>query len=129
MTPATPPVTKRKPLAQLVFCEGCCCGRTDRGQPELPAAGLREVWRAEKLNRSVQLTISGCLGPCDLTNVTLVMTPAGDVWLGALDEPPVYEALVEWARACDRAGEVIPLPPLLDAHRFDRWPAVVGVLP
>jgi len=67
--------TNRQPLAQLVFCQGCCCGRTDRGRPELPVARLKDVWQTEKLNRSVQLTISGCLGPCDLANVALLIAP------------------------------------------------------
>ena len=31
---------------------------------------------AEKLNRTIQLTISGCLGPCDVPNVALLLTPA-----------------------------------------------------
>jgi cobaltochelatase CobN len=45
--------TKRRPLAQLLFCQGCCCGRTDRGRPDLPVERLKDVWRSEKLNRSV----------------------------------------------------------------------------
>lgn len=112
----------RQPLAQLVFCEGCCCGRTDRGNPELPVGMLKAAWRAGQLNRTVQLTISGCLGPCDLTNVTLLLTPDEQVWLGKLDGGALYEALVRWARDCDAAGELLPLPGELDAHRMRRWP-------
>ena len=32
-------VTRRTALAQLVFCQGCCCGRVDRGRPALDKAG------------------------------------------------------------------------------------------
>jgi hypothetical protein len=60
-----PLTTRRQALAQLAFCRGCCCGRTDRGRPEVPVERLKQIWAAEKLNRTVQLTISGCLGPCD----------------------------------------------------------------
>jgi len=113
--------TKRQALAQLMFCQGCCCGRTDRGRPELPVEQLKEVWKDEKLNRTVQLTISGCLGPCDLPNVALVMLPEGNLWLGGMDGAEVYEQLVNWARACHAAGEALPLPEELGPLRFERF--------
>lgn len=113
--------TKRRPLVQLVFCQGCCCGRTDRGRPELPVEQLKEIWRREKLNCTVQLTISGCLGPCDLANVCLIMRPEGNVWLGGMAGESVYESLVTWARACHAKGLVQPLPEELDSLQFERF--------
>lgn len=113
--------TKRQSLGQLVFCLGCCCGRTDRGRPEVPVEQLKEVWQAEKLNRSVQLTISGCLGPCDLPNVALVILSEKNVWLGGLDCQAAYDTLIDWARRCHAAGEVLPLPASLEAFRFERF--------
>jgi hypothetical protein len=92
---ADPLVTKRQPLAQLLFCQGCCCGRTDRGHPEVPAGRLKAVWKAEKLNRSVQLTISGCLGPCDVANVALA------TGLGLAGGPVARAALAVLAAASD----------------------------
>lgn len=119
----TPLTTKRQPPAQMVFCQGCCCGRIDRGRPELPVERLKEIWRLEKLNRTVQLTISGCLGPCDLTNVTLVLTRDGTTWLGGLSGAADYDALIDWARACHAVGEALPLPDRFDANRFERFEA------
>jgi cobaltochelatase CobN len=113
--------TNRLPLAQLVFCQGCCCGRTDRGRPELPVELLKGVWKAEKLNRSVQLTISGCLGPCDLANVALVITPGGNAWVGGMAGDAIYDALIDWARGCHRENRLLPLPVGIDAHRFERF--------
>ena len=63
---------------------GCCCGQTDRGFPPVPVERLKAVWKAEKLNKTVQLTISGCLGPCDLANVILVMTAGSMYWFGGI---------------------------------------------
>ena len=116
-----PPTTTRRPLAQLVFCQGCCCGRVDRGRPEVPVGRLKAVWKAEKLNRAVQLTISGCLGPCDRANVALVMTPDGNRWLGGLAGDAAYEALIAWAQECHREGRLVPLPAGFDALRFERF--------
>jgi hypothetical protein len=97
--------TKRRPLAQLLFCQGCCCGRTDRDRPELPVERLKAAWSSGKLNRTVQLTISGCLGPCDLTNVTAVLTPDEQIWLGGLEGDAVYDAFIQWAKDCHSAGQ------------------------
>ena len=115
--------TKRRPLAQLVFCRGCCCGRTDRGRPELPVEKLKAVWKAEKLNAAVQLTISGCIGPCDLANVALVISSRGNEWLGQLAGEANYDAIIDWARACRASGCVEPLPEAFAANGFDPFAA------
>jgi cobaltochelatase CobN len=117
---ATKPSRKR-PLAQLAFCQGCCCGRTDRGRPELPVEMLKTIWKQEKLNRFVQLTISGCLGPCDQANVTLLLSEDRQVWLGGLHGHEVYSSLIDWARACGAAGELLPLPEALQTHEFSAF--------
>ena len=69
--------TKRKSLMQVLVCVGCCCGRVDRGKPEVPVDWLKADWKAARLNPYIQLTISGCLGPCDLPNVVAVLTETG----------------------------------------------------
>ncbi len=116
-----PLTTRRHALAQLVFCQGCCCGRTDRGRPELLVEQLKQIWRDEKLNRTVQLTISSCLGPCDLANVALVMLPEENVWLGGMEGQQVYESLVAWARSCHAEGRELPLPEHVKALQFERF--------
>ncbi|MFM7290168.1 MAG: (2Fe-2S) ferredoxin domain-containing protein [Planctomycetia bacterium] len=118
------PITKRAAIAQVACCVGCCCGRTDRGFPAVPVERLKAVWKEEKLNRTVQLTISGCLGPCDMANVILVMTAAGTEWFGGIDDEAVFEAVIAWARACQAAHALLPLPPVMDACRFNRFTEV-----
>jgi cobaltochelatase CobN len=118
------PATKRTAIAQVACCVGCCCGRTDRGFPPVPVERLKAVWKEEKLNRTVQLTISGCLGPCDMANVILVMTAAGTEWFGGIGDEAVFDAVIEWARSCNAAGTVVPLPPSLVPHRFQRFAEV-----
>ena len=71
-----------KSLMQVLVCIGCCCGRVDRGKPEVPVDWLKAQWKAARLNPYIQLTISGCLGPCDLPNVVAVLTAAGQQWIG-----------------------------------------------
>ncbi|HEY1189610.1 MAG TPA: hypothetical protein VGE74_18330 [Gemmata sp.] len=69
----------------------------------------------------MQLTVSGCLGPCDRANVALVITPDGHEWLGGLAGDAVYDALINWARECHREGRVGPLLAEFNERRFERF--------
>ena len=122
--PGEPLRTRRRPVAQIVLCDGCCCGHTERGLPAVPLDYLKPIWKAERLNKIVQLSVSGCLGPCDLPNVATIVTPAGQTWYGRLTTREDYDVLVRWARRCREAGELVPLPSELDHLRFERWPGV-----
>ena len=108
-------------LGQIVFCEGCCCGRTDKGFRPLPRGWIIQQWKAGKLNKSVQLTFSGCLGPCDLANVFCVISAQGMEWFGGVQEQWQYELLLDWASASRDAGVLLELPAELNRHRFERF--------
>jgi cobaltochelatase CobN len=113
--------TRRRPLAQIVLCQGCCCGQTGRGLPAVPLDLLKPAWKGEKLNKVVQLTVSGCLGPCDLPNVCCINTPDEQAWYGRLTTPEDYAVLLNWARRCRDEGRLLPLPDELDHLRFRPW--------
>ena len=115
---ATP---RSRALGQILLCEGCCCGRTDRGFKPVPCDWIEQQWKEEKLNKTVQLTISGCLGPCDLANVACVISPQGIQWFGGLQEQWQYGLLLDWAKASRDAGVLLELPAELDRHRFERF--------
>ena len=99
----------------------CGCGRVDRGKPEVPVDWLKAEWKAARLNPYIQLTISGCLGPCDLPNVVAVLTETGQQWFGPLNQREHFEALVQWGRACGAARSIEPPPPLLQQLSFERF--------
>ncbi len=96
----------------------------------MPVDWLKAQWKQNKLLQSVHLTISGCLGPCDVANVVSIVTPWQTIWLGNLHEHAHYEALHRWAQACADARCVMPLPDELRAYEFDRFavpaPRAVG---
>ena len=118
--------TRIKSQGQLLLCKGCCCGKTERGLPEVPVDRIKAAWKSEKLNRVIQLTISGCLGPCELPNVAVLMTPDRTTWLGRIAGDDHYDALIGWARDSAAAGGPLPIPEELGAYRFERFnpPAV-----
>lgn len=113
--------TNRRSFAQILLCRGCCCGKTERGFPPVPVDTIKAYWREHKLNRFVQLTVSGCLGPCDQTNVVLIITPERQIWLGGLSRDQEYQALGDWARDCGAFSRIMPLPALLSALEIRRW--------
>jgi len=115
------PVTNRLAMAQLLLCQGCCCGRVDRGFPPVPVEQVKQWWREHKLNRTVQLTISGGLGPCDLTNVVAIALPWGIEWYGGLTELSEYERLCDWASECHQQRRLIARPAWLESKRFSRF--------
>ncbi len=115
--------TKVKSPGQLLLCKGCCCGKTERGLPEVPVDRIKAAWKAEKLNKTIQLTISGCLGPCDLPNVAVMVSQGGTTWLGNLAGDDHYDALIAWARASAAAGTALPAPESLEPYRFERFQA------
>lgn len=113
--------TKRRKLAQVIVCDGCCCGRTEKGRPRIPLERLKSEWKARKLLGTVQLTISGCLGPCDLANVVGVQTASSNLYLGGLTTDLEYEALLEWATRCTQSQQLEPLPGLLSDRQFEQF--------
>ncbi len=113
--------TARKTIAQLLVCTGCCCGRTDRGNPAVPVDWMKNEWKMRGILKSVHLTISGCLGPCDLVNVVGLVGENETIWLGGLVHQQHFAALRDWAQETARLGEIAPLPDILRDHQFKRF--------
>lgn len=111
--------TKRVVMAHVSLCRGCCCGQVERGRPDVPVDWMKGEWKMRGLKKSIQLTISGCLGPCDVANVVSISSAEGTEWLGRLHHHADYAALLEWATDSRDAGRVLLLPRRLQALRFD----------
>lgn len=115
------PTTQRVVLGQVFVCSGCCCGRTDKGKPEVPLEWLKSSWKERRLLKTVQLTITGCLGPCDISNVVSISTPDRQRWFGGITTKSSYEALLKWAEVTRQLGEPAPIPELLLEYEFERF--------
>jgi cobaltochelatase CobN len=113
--------TSRKTLGQVLVCLGCCCGRTDKGHPAVPVDWLKEQWRKHQLPKKIHLSISGCLGPCDASNVVLLLVGGEQIWLGGIKDHSCYELLVEWAAGCAASQQLLPLPLALEPYRLQRF--------
>jgi hypothetical protein len=69
----------------LLRCNG-------EGPPWVPVEWLKDEWRKRGLLKRFQLTISGCIGPCDLTNVVEATSKSGSIWLGNITEFSQYRS-------------------------------------
>lgn len=114
-------VTTRKTLGQVVICLGCCCGRVDKGHPAVPVDWLKNQWRTRALAKKIHLTVSGCLGPCDASNVVLLLLGDNPLWLAGLESLAHYESIVAWASVCAENDAILPLPAILEPFRMERF--------
>ena len=104
--------------ANVVVCSGCCCGNLEKGYDEVPVDALIEAWEKNSLEDSVELPISGCLGPCSMRNVVLLETDQSQIWLGGLSSDSHYDAVVEWACDFSQRGNGCEMPEVLTSQIF-----------
>src|SRR4051794_37538963 len=105
----------------LFVCQGCCCGRTDKGFPALPIVDFKKQWKARGIRRRFHLTISGCLGPCPLANVVLLLFRGRSLWLHSINHTEDVSSIYSYVEAMLQANEYLDPPPELRGRTFDRY--------
>ena len=85
----------------------------------MQAEWLKQEWKGRGLLKRVQLTISGCLGPCDVPNVIAIFLEGRTVWLGKITRRDQYQCLLDWATRCKNQGRALELPKELAAHMLE----------
>jgi cobaltochelatase CobN len=104
---------------QLFVCAtGCCCGRTEDGLAAVPADLYHQEWERRRLRNVVHLTIGGCLGPCALANVAMLLFDGQALWFHSINTEVLVLALYDHIDAMLDAGAVLPAPPALGACQF-----------
>jgi hypothetical protein len=98
-----------------------CCGATHKDRPEVPAEWLKDEWRKRGLLKRFQLTVSGCVGPCDVPNVVEINSESGSQWLANITHFDQYRSLVEWAARSVEAGRLLDLPREFNSHLLLPW--------
>ncbi len=111
--------TKRLVIGQVLICRGCCCGAVERGRPEVPVEWLKAEWRRRGLLKRLQLTISGCLGPCDVPNVVVIASETSALWFGNVAGWEMYRDILDWASASVAAHELLSPPRSFAGHSID----------
>jgi cobaltochelatase CobN len=105
----------------LFVCNGCCCGRTDKGFPALPLDQFKRQWKERGIRRRFHLTISGCLGPCPLANVVLIIFRGRLAWFHSINSPADVDSLYDYVEQMLLAESYLDPPPELAGRLFDRY--------
>ena len=105
----------------LFVCHGCCCGRTEKGFPPLPLDEFKRQWKERGIRRRFHLTISGCLGPCPLANVILIVFRGRTLWLHSINSPDDVGLIYGYVERMLRVESYLDPPPGLAERQFDRY--------
>jgi nitrile hydratase accessory protein len=118
----------RRPGQLFVCATGCCCGHTERGHTAVPEALYHREWARRKIRHKVHLSLGGCLGPCALSNVALLLFAGHQVWFHSIAGDEQVVAIFDYIEAMVRADRYLPPPPNLTPQVFDvfDWPAPAG---
>jgi cobaltochelatase CobN len=102
----------------MVCAKGCCCGRTERGHAAVPVEFYKQEYKRRKIRKLVQLTMSGCLGPCPLSNVALLFFDGRPVWFQSVNGEAQIRAIFDYIDRMLAADGYLPPPPELTDYVF-----------
>src|SRR5216683_4281296 len=84
-------------IGQLFVCGlGCCCGKTEKGFGSAFLDLYHQEWERRKLRNKVHLTQSGCLGPCSLANVVLLIFDTHHIWFHSMNSETQVIAIYDY---------------------------------
>ncbi len=105
----------------LFVCNGCCCGRTDKGFPALPLEDFKQQWKKRGFRRRFHLTISGCLGPCPLANVVLLQFRGRSLWFHSINQAEDVDLIYNYVEQLLQGETSAAVPAGLAGRQFQRY--------
>jgi cobaltochelatase CobN len=103
----------------LFYCQNaCCCGRTDLKNAPVPADLYHEEWMRRRLRNYVHLTSSGCLGPCALANVAMLLFDGHPLWFHSMNSEETVTALFDYIEGMLEVRAFRPPDGILGEHLF-----------
>lgn len=114
----------RRPGQLFVCATGCCCGHTERGHAPVPTDLYHREWARRRIRHKVHLSIGGCLGPCALSNVALLLFAGHQIWFHSITGDEQVVAIYDYLESMVRADRYLPPPSNLAPQVFDvfDWP-------
>jgi cobaltochelatase CobN len=108
----------RKQGHLFVCSTGCCCGHTERKFAPVPTDLYHNEWERRKLRNKVHLTMGGCLGPCPLANVVMLIFDTHHVWFHSMNSEAMVLALYDYIERMLAANAYLPPPAELAPYAF-----------
>jgi cobaltochelatase CobN len=113
------PVNVARSRGHLFVCaSGCCCGRVEDGFAPVPAETFHQEWERRRLRNVVHLTIGGCLGPCALANVALLLFDGQAQWFHSVNSEALARAIYDHVERMLEADACLPPPAALEPFHF-----------
>ncbi|MEM7134031.1 MAG: cobaltochelatase subunit CobN [Chloroflexota bacterium] len=101
-----------------VCAVGCCCGKTKRGFAPVPTDLYHQEWERRKLRNKIHLQQGGCLGPCVLANVAMLVLDGSSFWFHSVNDEAIIVAIYDYIDTLLEDSDA-PLPSLLKTHIFN----------
>ncbi len=97
----------------------------DRGFAPVPQELYHNEWERRRLRTRVHLSIGGCLGPCALANVVLLLFAGRETWFHSVATEAQVLAIYDYIEAMVAAERYLPPPAALAPNVFSafNWPA------
>jgi nitrile hydratase accessory protein len=112
-------VNVARPRGQLFVCaSGCCCGRTEDGFAAVPSQRYHDEWERRRLRNIVHLTVGGCLGPCALANVVLLLFDGQAQWFHSINSDALVVMLYDHIEEMLEADRCLSPSPALAPYHF-----------
>src|SRR5713226_4846959 len=112
-------VNVARKVGQIFVCaDGCCCGHTESGFPAVPRDLFHSEWERRKLRNKVHLTMGGCLGPCPLANVVLLIFDTHHIWFHSINSESQAIAIYDYIEQMLAANSYMPPPADLAGYTF-----------
>ena len=109
-------------LGQLFVCaNGCCCGDTTFGAAPSHKELHNAEWNRREMRNRVHLNEAGCLGPCPLANVTMLLLAGHTTFFHSMDHEWQVIALWDYIERQVEANAYLPPPPELAPYAFNAF--------
>jgi len=118
--------TLRVVEGHLFVCIGCCCGNTDRGRPAVPVDRFKSEWKQREVRKRLHLTISGCLGPCAVPNVVMLIYRNSTIWFHSINDDGDVVEIYDYIDNLLRTGRFTPPAGPLEEKVFQRYETDAG---
>lgn len=84
----------------------------------VPVDRYHAEWEQRRLRNIVHLTIGGCLGPCALANVAMLLFDGQALWFHSVNSEALVLSLYDYIEQMLAADRYLPPPPPLAALQF-----------
>jgi cobaltochelatase CobN len=85
----------------------------------VPEGLYHREWARRRIRHKVHLSLGGCLGPCALSNVALLLFAGHQIWFHSIVDDEQVIAIYDYIEAMVRADRYLPPPPALAPQVFD----------